>query len=559
METEFLLFLVSPLPLPLSLSFSSRHSIFFLTTFSPSLSSPFYSSPLLSFQADLQAQDRAHRIGQKKPVSVYRLVTENSVEEKIVERAQQKLKLDAMVVQSGRLKEKDKVSKDEMMAAIKFGADTVFRSDTSDITDDDIDAILARGEEKTKAMAAKMQAHTKGDMLDFSLDGGGVNYQQLDGVDYSDREFRDHLRLMAAETIGKRERKPTAHVNVAGIAGAADESTNGSKAVVRSQKSMIIENRVVTLPSKFRLPRMEAHQFFNQRRLLELSELEFESFAALRANGTIERLSQLEHIDSVLPEDEALEKAELVAEGFKAISKRDYFKFVKGIVTYGRENLVDIAKSMDMSLEVVREYSERFWASGRGALGEKEWARISKQIDSGEEKVRAANALKAHLRDFLGGFENPRRDLIFTNRTRAQEYATLEQDRSILCAVHKHGHGQWDAVQKEMRSDDNLLFSHGVQAMSVDKIAKRTDYRLRQLEKELDTRRRLDGVKAANLEKQREAEKVRGIGGGGGVGGCGGVWGGVGREERERGGGREHGKLRAFRSLPPPASFLRYL
>ena len=42
----------------------------------------------------------AHSIGQKKPVSVYRMVTENTIEEKIVERAQQKLKLNAMVVQS---------------------------------------------------------------------------------------------------------------------------------------------------------------------------------------------------------------------------------------------------------------------------------------------------------------------------------------------------------------------------------------------------------------------------------------------------------------------------
>ena len=73
---------------------------------------------------------------------MYRLVTENTVEEKIVERAQQKLKLDAMVVQQGRLKEKDKLSKEDVMAAVRFGADAVFRSEESTITDLDIDAIL---------------------------------------------------------------------------------------------------------------------------------------------------------------------------------------------------------------------------------------------------------------------------------------------------------------------------------------------------------------------------------------------------------------------------------
>ncbi|KAF8523173.1 P-loop containing nucleoside triphosphate hydrolase protein [Hysterangium stoloniferum] len=47
-------------------------------------------------QADLQAMDRAHRIGQTKQVYVSRLITENSVEERMLERAAQKLRLDQL-------------------------------------------------------------------------------------------------------------------------------------------------------------------------------------------------------------------------------------------------------------------------------------------------------------------------------------------------------------------------------------------------------------------------------------------------------------------------------
>ena len=49
-------------------------------------------------QADLQAQDRCHRIGQTKPVVVYRLVTANTIDQKILERASAKRKLEKMVI-----------------------------------------------------------------------------------------------------------------------------------------------------------------------------------------------------------------------------------------------------------------------------------------------------------------------------------------------------------------------------------------------------------------------------------------------------------------------------
>ena len=43
---------------------------------------------------------------QTKPVKVFRLITEHTVEERILERAMQKLKLDAIVIQQGGLVEK---------------------------------------------------------------------------------------------------------------------------------------------------------------------------------------------------------------------------------------------------------------------------------------------------------------------------------------------------------------------------------------------------------------------------------------------------------------------
>lgn len=51
---------------------------------------------------DLQAMDRAHRIGQKNKVNVYRLITENTVEEKIIERQTVKLKWDSLVIQQAK-------------------------------------------------------------------------------------------------------------------------------------------------------------------------------------------------------------------------------------------------------------------------------------------------------------------------------------------------------------------------------------------------------------------------------------------------------------------------
>ncbi|KAI0682499.1 SNF2 family N-terminal domain-containing protein [Cerioporus squamosus] len=52
-------------------------------------------------QADLQAQDRAHRIGQTRPVLIFRLLCAHTIETKILQRATEKRRLETLVIAKG--------------------------------------------------------------------------------------------------------------------------------------------------------------------------------------------------------------------------------------------------------------------------------------------------------------------------------------------------------------------------------------------------------------------------------------------------------------------------
>lgn len=444
-------------------------------------------------QQDLQAQDRCHRLGQKKPVSIYRLVSENTVEEKIVERAQQKLKLDAMVVQQGRLKDKDKkISKEEMMAAVRFGADSVFRSEESTITDDDIDIILERGKAKTKELADKIQQAEKGDLLDFRLDGG-VSAQTFEGVDYSDKELRDQLRLLAANSIGKRERRPP------------PQSYNP---IMHPKKSMIVNNRRIKLPRNLRLPSMEDHHFYNRERLLELGRLEFETYATLREAGKLPPKAILNKQRTFLPDELGEEKIELLDEGFGHWTRSQYFHFIKACAKFGRDDIANIAADMDMPVIDVAPYSEAFWKYGPTELKD-EWERVVANIEKGEKKIEKQKKLSSMLSDFVSTFDDARSEMVFANK--GTTHFALEQDRALLCSVNTKGYGNWDVVRESIRNDSRLKFQHSVQGMTTAMIVKRCDYRMRQMERELEAREKgLKQKKPANaIAAQKAIEAIK--------------------------------------------------
>ena len=128
-------------------------------------------------QNDLQAMSRAHRIGQKDTVNIYRLVTSGSVEEDILERAKAKMVLDHLVIQrmdtSGRTVigadstnvAKKMFSKEDFQKIVRFGAEGLFAKTEGDegnagdaageqaenaaaevFREEDLDEILARAD-----------------------------------------------------------------------------------------------------------------------------------------------------------------------------------------------------------------------------------------------------------------------------------------------------------------------------------------------------------------------------------------------------------------------------
>lgn len=75
---------------------------------------------------DAQATDRAHRIGRKDDVFVYRLVTKNTIEERILLRAKQKQKVQTMVYE-GSLK--TEVLKTPDIMELVFDEDEIYQQE----------------------------------------------------------------------------------------------------------------------------------------------------------------------------------------------------------------------------------------------------------------------------------------------------------------------------------------------------------------------------------------------------------------------------------------------
>lgn len=153
-----------------------------------------------------------HRIGQKKQVKIFRLITENTIDQRIVERAEIKHRLDKMVIQHGKATDKNvtELTKGNKRDMILFGADYILSSDGNDVVDvdTDIEKVLKEAEIKTAAENEKYAKLGESELRNMTLEeASSVSVYQFEGVDFRGMQNQ-------AKENGKfmRQRKPVQYV-----------------------------------------------------------------------------------------------------------------------------------------------------------------------------------------------------------------------------------------------------------------------------------------------------------------------------------------------------------
>merc|ERR1739838_146744 len=98
---------------------------------------------------DLQAQDRAHRIGQKNEVRVLRLMTVNSVEERILAAARYKLNMDEKVIQAGMFNQRSTGSERQELLQSILRDEEDDEDEENEVPDEDVvNQMISRSEEE---------------------------------------------------------------------------------------------------------------------------------------------------------------------------------------------------------------------------------------------------------------------------------------------------------------------------------------------------------------------------------------------------------------------------
>ncbi|XP_063781800.1 chromodomain-helicase-DNA-binding protein 2 isoform X2 [Pseudophryne corroboree] len=457
-------------------------------------------------QNDLQAQARAHRIGQKKQVNIYRLVTKGTVEEEIIERAKKKMVLDHLVIQrmdtTGRTvlennsgsTNSNPFNKDELAAILKFGAADLFKEpegEESEPQELDIDEILRLAETRENEPSSSATDEL---LSQFKV----ANFATMETVE---TELEEQAQKEWDDIIPEGQRKKI-----------EDEA------------------RQKELEEIYMLPRIRS---LNKKAPANDSESDLESKQKAQRSSGSESDSD-DSDDDRKPKRRGRPRSvrKDTVEGFTDAEIRRFIKAYKKFPT-PLERLECIARDAELvekSVADLKRLGDLLHSSCASAMQEfEEHLKENPTDGKGPGKRRGptikisgvqvnVKAIIQHEEDFeilskiIPKEAEEKKKFRLSSRVKAAHFDVdwdVEEDSQLLLGIVEHGYGNWELIKSdpELKLSDKILPVETEKKPQAKHLQTRADYLLKLVKKEMEKKDGGQGEETKTKKRRPRAKK----------------------------------------------------
>jgi len=460
-------------------------------------------------QVDLQAIDRAHRIGQKREVVVYRFVTEGTVEEKIIERAAKRLKMENLIMKKGRFNAENKVGTSDITKIIQFGAQRIIskRAEDADseedyMIEDQIERILEYSASKAEVLNKELSdLEHKYDLKSFTINSKHEHDMYVfDGENYYGKKKEEELLIddkIEIIDFGARERKQQNY----------DINKYYQKALnivpVCKEKKKIIGWRHQANGGY-------DHQFFNAEELDKLEEKE-EAWKEYIEQCKNENKEVEKNSEKEFTEKDQKRKEELLSEGFGNWSKKDLMHFIRGCEKYARNSYEKIATEVrTKTVQEVEKYSAIFWQRVREL---ENGARFIERITKGEAEIKKSHQYEEIISTKFSSFGSHLIiDDIYIDYGKLQpnqQHYTKEEDQFLAYCMYKYGFGTWELYRFEIENSERFLFDWKFIMRSGQELQRRCEYLIQCFKREIEKKKKRSKEVDHTKDSKKNSKKVK--------------------------------------------------